>query len=224
MILIPGKKLCPKCRQKLYKDIKEQDRQGEEQVSDFMESSEDEEISELHKSVSLDQERSDVSGFFDALDISPLKMHAQSSSGKLKQGKRKLESVVATVREKVARSLNVASDELKDNPASSDAETLSKAASFDEMMNRLADKVKSLDNRREKLQILTLVPSNWSNKQASDFFGVSEYYIRTARKIAIEKGILSLPDPKRGRNLSQITVDLVHHLITTKNSQDKCLV
>ena len=35
----------------------------------------------------------------------------------------------------------------------------------------------------EKLQILTLVPDSWSQKYCSEYFGVSEYLIRSARKL-----------------------------------------
>ncbi|XP_063604197.1 LOW QUALITY PROTEIN: uncharacterized protein LOC134779822 [Penaeus indicus] len=77
------------------------------------------------------------------------------------------------------------------------------------MMSRLREKIFSLTSSRAKLQILTLCPSNWTVKQCAEYFKVSEYLVRTARKLANEKGILSLPDPKMGRGLSQVTRDLV---------------
>ena len=41
-------------------------------------------------------------------------------------------------------------------------------------------------------------------------FGVSEYLVRTARSLALEKGILSLPDPKQRKELSSTTSQLVN--------------
>ena len=56
---------------------------------------------------------------------------------------------------------------------------------------------------REKIQILTMAPLDWSRKEVANFFEVSEYSVREARKLAAEKGILALPDSKRGRSLSE---------------------
>ena len=43
----------------------------------------------------------------------------------------------------------------------------------------------------EKLKILTLVPNSWSQKYCSEYFGVSEYLIRSARELKQTKGILA---------------------------------
>eukprot|EP00795_Rhopilema_esculentum_P017105 gene17105-8622_t len=148
-----------------------------------------------------------------SLGVSPIKHHAVSTAVKTKQGIRKLETVVATLTEKVARSLDIPVTELRaqqDTSESSSEEIKKKVASFDEIMDNLARKVKSLDCKSKQLQILTLLPSNWSNKMASDFFGVSEYMVRTTRKLVMEKGILSLPDPKKGHSLPKTTLNLVH--------------
>ena len=42
--------------------------------------------------------------------ISPLKVHAQPLSGRVNSGKRKLNTAVSTIQEKVARALNVTPD------------------------------------------------------------------------------------------------------------------
>ena len=49
----------------------------------------------------------------------------------------------------------------------------------------------------EKLQILTLVPDSWSQKYCSEYFGVSEYLIRSARELKQRKGILAQPSQKK---------------------------
>ena len=62
----------------------------------------------------------------------------------------------------------------------------------------------------EKLQILTLVPDSWSQKYCSEYFGVSEYLIRSARELKQRKGILAQPSQKKGKAMAQETIDLVH--------------
>ena len=149
------------------------------------------------------EDHCDVSGFFSSIGVSLIRHYAVSSA-KAKEGKQMVESAMATLTEKVARSLDAPESELilDHNQCESDIEELkTKAASLDEIMHRLAAKVKALKNSRVKWQVLTLSPSNWSNKQASDFFGVLEYSICNARKQAIEKGISSLQDPKKGCGL-----------------------
>ena len=60
-----------------------------------------------------------------------------------------------------------------------------------------------------KVQILTLVPESWSQKTVATEFQVTEYMVKQARKLKREKGILAIPDPKKGNTLSKNTVKLV---------------
>ena len=43
----------------------------------------------------------------------------------------------------------------------------------------------------------------------AEFFNVSEYLVRTARSLKEEKGILAIPEPKRGKKLPKETEELV---------------
>ena len=62
----------------------------------------------------------------------------------------------------------------------------------------------------EKLQILTSVPDSWSQKYCSEYFGISEYLIQSARELKQRKGILAQPSKKKGKAMAQETIDLVH--------------
>lgn len=74
----------------------------------------------------------------------------------------------------------------------------------------LKEKIKDKSTTpRQQIQILTMAPLDWSRKQVAKFFEVSEYQVREARKLAEERGILALPDAKRGRSLSQEVEDSV---------------
>ena len=57
----------------------------------------------------------------------------------------------------------------------------------------------NISDRRQKVQILTLVPDRWSIEQVSKCFCVPHYLARQARQQKIDGGILSLP-PKQARN------------------------
>ena len=54
----------------------------------------------------------------------------------------------------------------------------------------------------QKLQILTMAP-DWPRAHVAKYFNVSEHMVCEARKLAREKGILALLDPKRGKCLSK---------------------
>ncbi len=61
----------------------------------------------------------------------------------------------------------------------------------------------------EQLQILTVLPKSWSVKQIEDEFSVSNYMARKSKMLVKEHGVLSLPNPKRGPELSSETVHAV---------------
>ena len=163
----------------------------------------------VQKSISIEEDRSDLSNFFESIGESPIKVCSLPESSKVKQGKRKIEKAVNTMTEKVARVLDVPAEKVKPIKEVMTKEEESKLKDFDEMMDLLADKVRSLSTTKSKLQVLTLAPSNWTHKQVSEFFGVSMYLARTARTLRAEKGVLSMPDPRRSNGLSKATLDLV---------------
>ena len=59
-----------------------------------------------------------------------------------------------------------------------------------------------------KLQILTMAP-DWPRAHVAKYFNVSKYMFHEARKLAWEKGILALSEPKRGKCLSKEVEDSV---------------
>ena len=72
----------------------------------------------------------------------------------------------------------------------------------------MKEKLRTSDYKM-KIQILTLTPESWSRKSAAEFFNVPEYTIRAARKLKEERGILSVPNPRRGKTLAEDTKSLV---------------
>ena len=67
----------------------------------------------------------------------------------------------------------------------------------------------------EKLTIFTILPKSWSVAKMMSEFGVTKYMANSAKKLVENKGVLSSPNSKAGKTLSQDTLELVksfyHH-------------
>ena len=98
---------------------------------------------------------------------------------------------------------------IQEPPPVYDGDTKNKAENLDRLHAAIKEKLVTTSNT-EKLQILTLVPNSWSRKYCSEYFGVSEYLIRSARELKQKKGILAKPSQKHGQAMDQETIDLVH--------------
>ena len=70
------------------------------------------EINYLKEIDSIEQDRQDISECFRSVGISRLKVHAQPLSRRANLGKRKLDTAISTIQEKVARALNITSEEI----------------------------------------------------------------------------------------------------------------
>ena len=73
---------------------------------------------------------------FQSVVISPLKVHVQPLPGRVNLGKRKLDTAISTIQEKVARALNVTPEEVNlDTSITEDVDLLQiKAENFDRLM------------------------------------------------------------------------------------------
>ena len=56
---------------------------------------------------------------------------------------------------------------------------------------------------RDKLQILTLVPTSWSAEETRNFFNTNEYMVKKSRKLLKEDWILSKGKNKVGNRLGK---------------------
>ena len=80
--------------------------------------------------------------------------------------------------------------------------------SQNEIINQFKEKFK-IANKNEKFLILTSLPKSWSCARVEKEFGVGNYTARRAKKLAEEKGILSIPNTKPGNAISDETNTLV---------------
>ena len=109
-----------------------------------------------------------------------MKVHAQPLSGRVNLGKRKLNTAISTIQEKVARALNVTPEEINlDTSTTEDVDLLRiKAENFDRLMQLIKEKLSTIKTNREIIQVLTLAPETWSIKKVANFFNATEYAVR----------------------------------------------
>ena len=67
------------------------------------------------------------------------------------------------------------------------------------------------NSKERKIQLLTLVPDDWSIHWTMEFFKVSEYSVKPTRKLRNERGILATP-----RKYSREGIDRATKLLITK--------
>nr|XP_047138382.1 uncharacterized protein LOC124814597 [Hydra vulgaris]XP_047138383.1 uncharacterized protein LOC124814597 [Hydra vulgaris] len=86
---------------------------------------------------------------------------------------------------------------------------MKKANLFDNMMVLLTNKIAESTSTFKIVQLATLAPTDWSIKKVSETLHVTNYVAQTARKLTLKKGILTMPNPKLGKALPDVTVQLV---------------
>ena len=88
-------------------------------------------------------------------------------------------------------------------------DTKNKAEELDRLHAAMKKKLVTASNA-EKMQVLTLVPDSWSQKYCSEYFGVSEYLIWSAKKLKQRQGLLAQPSQKKSKAMDQEPIDLFH--------------
>lgn len=63
----------------------------------------------------------------------------------------------------------------------------------DEMMSSLKDKFSQSDNRKDKIQLLTLMPLSWNDHKISTEMGCTRKAVATAKVVRESRGILATP-------------------------------
>ena len=80
---------------------------------------------------------------------------------------------------------------------------------FTEILNQLKEKFRSTLMRREKIQILTILPQSWIINKIETEFGATKYMVCCAKTLIKQKGILSTPNPQAGHQLIDSTITLI---------------
>ena len=88
-------------------------------------------------------------------------------SGRVNLVKRKLNTAISTIQEKVARTFNVTPEKINlDTSTTEDVNLLQiKAENFDKLMQLIKEKLSTIKMNREIIQVLTLATETWSIKK-----------------------------------------------------------
>ncbi|KZR98119.1 Cc8L18.2-like protein, partial [Daphnia magna] len=62
---------------------------------------------------------------------------------------------------------------------------------------------------KEVISLLTLALVSWSKEVTADYFSVTVSEVKRARLLKQEKGILAVPDPKKGRKITPEEIEIV---------------
>ncbi|XP_065641932.1 uncharacterized protein LOC124811981 [Hydra vulgaris] len=156
---------------------------------------------------SIQNKKESIDTHFASAGVSPIKLKGLHKSGKIREGKRKLTALTTSIK-KVAISLNI-SEESFEEQLTFNNEYMEKANLCDNMMVFLTNKIAESTSTSKKVQLPTLAPTDWSIKKVSETLHVTNYVARSARKLTLEKGVLIMPNPKLGKALPDVTVQLV---------------
>ena len=188
IFLIPGKKLCPNCRAKIGEMLK---------LCDIESEKDDSFIKEVEQ---FNACRDELTDCFSTIGITPFKTHSQPLHARISYSKAKINKAMDTITEKVALTLNIDKDNLESsNEKTLLPEIIEKANLFDNLMELIKDKISCTSSNSEKIKLLTLVPASWTISQTMNYFNVSQYAAKSARKLFQDKGILATPDNKKGK-------------------------
>ena len=116
-------------------------------------------------------------------------LRSVSQDNKISYGKWKVSQVYAASAELIADVLDVSTDDITLNKSVNNAECCQKATHFDRLMESVKEKI-GVSSRQENIKLLTLVPTSWTIKDLSSYFGVSESMIKKTRKLKVKKVFL----------------------------------
>ena len=169
--------------------------------------SSDDEVNNWHTT----ENRDVMNSTLNKLELTPFKVDAVPGHTKVAQGKWKL-AHVNEMSERLATILDVQQSKLESTENSievdSEQDMNQKANDLDKLVELMKEKLK-VSNKREKIQILTLIPESWSLRKTAKELKVSKATARKARILREEKGILVVPQPVIEKRLSEKTVNSV---------------
>lgn len=183
-----GVPLCGNCRKEIHRAADAKREEEDLALSQSQPSQGQSQPSPLGLSPSV--VKLELNQYIENLGLSPVIPPNYTVHGKINYAKRKLEEMEKEAKKKICLSLGIEETSIK-----FDKEV--DAQSFQALMEAVKKKVHEVD-WRTKLQLLTLCPRSWSEREASTFFAVSRGTIKKSRKLAF----FELPPPRKGRTIS----------------------
>jgi hypothetical protein len=70
--------------------------------------------------------------------------------------------------------------------------------------------------------ILTVLPKSWSIRKIQEAFSIAcNYMIKRAKQLVMDQGIMSSPNLKPGKNLKEVTVEVVKRFYNSDEVMSK---
>ena len=192
--VIPGWELCHNCHQKT-KDLAD-DEVGINECDDG-------DVNEFETSLEIVQQGDLLKKSFGIIGISPLKTHAVAKTTKIKAACDGLEQSFEKQQKMVKEIFKLPDTSQLDTKEIVIEKDIQRKADDNYRVLLIKDKLNDNSLKiSQKLQILTVAP-DWARAHVAKYFNMSEQMVCEARKLAREKGILALLDPKHGKCLSK---------------------
>ena len=202
-----GLKICSGCRKKLCKLPAEMVACLQPQHTEMAEQISQEETggeaNEQNDSIfsNPDSELYDINKSLELIGESPLKKsRMETSSAYVQKKKKKVKDALSS---KISAACSITGAASISHQESSSDETDDKEQ---QILQGLINKYKSCKDKSERLMILTIFAKSWSRRKVMAEFGCSQRMATNAKRLAIERGILSTPNPRVGRTLAKDTV------------------
>ena len=174
--LIPGQKLCFRCKGDLMRSKNTFD---DGLSLDNEKSEENESCEEIDENKTIADINAELSSI--AMSVSPISNTKLSK----KQIKRKLEVLADTMKAKILKVGN-----LEEAPEKQTTKQMNETH-LNEILAAVRQRIQESNDPNEKVSLLTVAPMYWSIEKCATYFQVSSYMIRESRKQAKLKGILS---------------------------------
>ena len=208
IVVKPGLKICINCKLRLNDQIK-----ASEEKLHYTSGSED----EARESYQHQKQLADANSVLkECLEkppsVSPMTMHSVSwdrdirstVKRKLYQVEQQQNAAKKRIAEELSQSLNIEPDTVQ-----LESDDLVKSRGLDEIINMIKEKLSTTESFKSKVQLLTISPPSWSINKIASTFGTTTHMARKAIETRKKGGILSVPEPKKGKPLPETTTDLV---------------
>lgn len=81
------------------------------------------------------------------------------------------------------------------------------------LLEAMKTKIAAVSSRQELIAVLTLVPKSWTTSQVVNYFNVTTYSVKQARRLRDQSGLLSQPGPRLGRSFDSSVIDMIHAFV-----------
>ena len=144
------------------------------------------------------------------MDCSPIKVIRTDRTVSL--GKRKINEFTTKFNQTIAVALDEPSLAISVNKDCDNCEKL---------MKLIKEKV-FVSDRDQAIQMLTLVPDDWPIPKTADYFEVTQYTVKQARRLKQEKAILSTPEGYSRAGISDETIQLIVNFFESDEISRMC--